>query len=123
MSKNKNKPKKNAAAAEPVSQEAGTTEVIAGPGVVATPMDTPPAIVPADTVPTAPADVPTDPVSTPADTTAEVEKTVAVDQPATEPAKESVVTPAQQPQQPPRQGFFAYLRSFFISDVGAAIHR
>jgi hypothetical protein len=54
MPKNKNKPKKNAAADAPVEQEAGTTEVIAGPGFVA-PADAAP-VVPADAAPVVPAD-------------------------------------------------------------------
>ncbi len=51
MSKNKNKPKKNAAADAPVEQEAGTTEVIVGPGAVVpveAPVATVDAPVPAD---------------------------------------------------------------------------
>ncbi len=54
MPKNKNKPKKNAAADAPVEQEAGTTEVIAGPGFVV-PADAAP-VAPADAAPVAPAD-------------------------------------------------------------------
>ncbi len=134
MSRKKNKPNKNAAAVAPVGIPTGTTEVIAGAGAAA---------VAAAVAPAA------EPVQTSADNTGEVEKTnasepvapadeattapaadvaavtaVPADEPAAtqEPAKESAPTPAQ--PAPQRQGgFLNYLRSFFISDVGMAIHR
>ncbi len=132
MSRKKNKPSKNAAAVAPVGIPSGTTEVIAGAGAAAAAV----AVAPA-----------AEPVQTSADNTGEVEKTVAsepvapedeattapaadvaaatapADEPtAQEPAKESAPTPAQ--PAPQRQGgFLNYLRSFFISDVGMAIHR
>jgi hypothetical protein len=132
MSRKKSKPSKNAAAVSPAGIPTGTTEVIAGAAAAATAA----AVAPA-----------AEPVQTSADNTGEVEKTVAsnpvtpadeartapavdvaesaapADEPAAqEPAKESAPTPAQ--PAPQRQGgFLNYLRSFFISDVGMAIHR
>jgi hypothetical protein len=135
MSRKKNKPNKNAAEVSPAGIPTGTTEVIVGAGATAVAAT---AVAPA-----------AEPVQTSADNTGEVEKTVASEpvapadeattapaadvaaatapadnEPAAtqEPAKESVSTPAQ--PAPQRQGgFLNYLRSFFISDVGMAIHR
>ena len=152
MPKNKNKPKKNAAADAPVEQESGTTEVIAGPGFVA-PADAAPAVpadvapvapvAPADAAPVAPADAaPVAPVSADktADTTdvstkpttsevykdfTEAPASVAATA-AIEPAPAAIVpattTQPAETTQAPKGGFLNYLRSFFY-DIGGAIHR
>ena len=127
MSRKKNKPSKNAAAVSPAEIPAGTTEVIAGPGMVV-----PTAVVTSTVVANDEKTVSEDGAATTSEPVASAESASAP-APATEPEAAPEGTPAEPAAAPvtepepakaeettpaaaapkPRQGLFGYLRSLF----------